>query len=214
MSGGTYHIFLNGQMPAKAVVQRNYQPGDPVIGVDGGVMHIADLNLRPTLLVGDMDSIDRDLLDQYKKAGVEVFQHPVEKDATDFELALDWVYKQTPGQVYVYAGLGGRLDHTLTNLGVASCAGFTDPPVNFMDDNAEMSFILESIRLNGSPGDLVSLIPWGGPVSGVTTENLKYPLDNETLYPDRSRGISNVMTTSTAVIHTETGRLLCIHQKS
>jgi len=213
MSGETVHIFLNGRKPNPSVFLTRYRPGDILVAVDGGLNHLASLNLNPDLLIGDMDSIGESTLDHYSQMNVPIIQHPAEKDETDFELALAEVYARMPGKVYVYAGLGGRLDHTLTNLGVASGMPFANPPMVFADEAAEMYFISGSCRLEGKPGDLVSLIPWGGEVTGVTTDRLQYPLNLETLYPDRSRGISNVMLADSASIQTLTGRLLCIHQR-
>jgi thiamine pyrophosphokinase len=60
----------------------------------------------------------------------------------------------------------------------------------------------------------VSLLPLQGPVTGIRTQGLKYPLVDETLYPDQTRGISNVMENDTAVITIKHGKLLCIHEFS
>lgn len=54
----------------------------------------------------------------------------------------------------------------------------------------------------------------GGPVTGINTAGLAYPLKGETLYPDRSRGLSNVLTGQHAEITIGSGRLLCIHTRS
>jgi thiamine pyrophosphokinase len=48
-------------------------------------------------------------------------------------------------------------------------------------------------------------------VHGVVTHGLQYPLQNETLWPDRARGISNVMAEPRATINIDSGRLLCVH---
>jgi len=68
-------------------------------------------------------------------------------------------------------------------------------------------------ELLGKPGDIVSLIPWGGEVAGVTTAGLRWRLRNDTLFPDRTRGISNEMSGKTASIRLKSGLLLIIHQR-
>ncbi len=68
-------------------------------------------------------------------------------------------------------------------------------------------------RILGTPGDTVSLLPMGGSASGITTEGLKFPLHAETLYPDQSRGISNVMLTGQARVTLEAGILICVHRR-
>jgi thiamine pyrophosphokinase len=57
----------------------------------------------------------------------------------------------------------------------------------------------------------VSLLPLGRPVQGVTTQGLKYPLDGDTLWPDKTRGISNELAGERAVVKIESGQLLCFH---
>jgi thiamine pyrophosphokinase len=51
-------------------------------------------------------------------------------------------------------------------------------------------------------------------VEGVTTEGLQWPLYSETLYPDKSRGVSNVMLTDEASIHIRSGLLLIVRRRS
>ena len=57
-------------------------------------------------------------------------------------------------------------------------------------------------------GDTVSLIPWNGAVKGIRTHGLRWPLNNESLDPDKTRGISNEMLDAAAEVSIETGLLL------
>jgi thiamine pyrophosphokinase len=58
----------------------------------------------------------------------------------------------------------------------------------------------------------VSLMPINGQVTGIRTTGLHFPLDGETLYPEKTRGISNWLSTSNASITIDSGLLLCIHE--
>lgn len=71
----------------------------------------------------------------------------------------------------------------------------------------------DHVQVHGKSGDLVSLIPWQGAVSEVQTRNLKWMLRKETLYPDKTRGISNEMTDSIASISIGSGLLLIVHRR-
>jgi thiamine pyrophosphokinase len=77
----------------------------------------------------------------------------------------------------------------------------------------EIYFCRNRVQVHGRRGDLVSLIPWGGAVSGVRTTNLKWVLNKETLYPDKTRGISNEMTDTMASISIGSGLLLVVHRR-
>ncbi|PKN90302.1 MAG: hypothetical protein CVU45_03280 [Chloroflexi bacterium HGW-Chloroflexi-7] len=83
-----------------------------------------------------------------------------------------------------------------------------------IEDGAEEIFIIrDSAEISGQPGDVVSLIAMKGEVIGVETRDLKYPLRHETLYQEKSRGISNVMLGDQAGVSIESGLLLCVHTR-
>jgi thiamine pyrophosphokinase len=54
-------------------------------------------------------------------------------------------------------------------------------------------------------------LPLLGAAHGVETVGLRYPLNAETLYPDRTRGISNVLDAPQALVKVAEGMLLCVH---
>nr|MBA3586790.1 thiamine diphosphokinase [Chloroflexota bacterium] len=61
---------------------------DLVIAADGGAGSLDRLGVRPNLLVGDLDSIDLLLLDRLEAGGTRVERHPIDKEASDTELAV------------------------------------------------------------------------------------------------------------------------------
>ena len=60
------------------------------------------------------------------------------------------------------------------------------------------------------PGELLSLIPIGGPAEGVRTSGLRYPLDGEPLLAGSSRGVSNEVLATLAEVSLEAGSLLIV----
>jgi thiamine pyrophosphokinase len=70
------------------------------------------------------------------------------------------------------------------------------------------------LAVSGQAGDLVSLLPLTPTVSGVTTHGLAYALDDEALHQGPARGLSNVMTGTTASVRARDGRLLIVHTRS
>jgi thiamine pyrophosphokinase len=88
---------------------------------------------------------------------------------------------------------------------------FRDCTTRFEDGREEVFLIRSEAKLSGQPGDIVSLLPLWGQATGIVTENLAYPLLQETLYPEHTRGISNVMNGPVARVSLASGELLCIH---
>ena len=63
---------------------------DLILAVDGGLKLCHDAGILPTHLVGDFDTVETPLLEQYAALpGIQVIRHNPEKDATDTELAMD-----------------------------------------------------------------------------------------------------------------------------
>jgi thiamine pyrophosphokinase len=182
--------------------------------VDGGLNHLEALGLAPALLIGDLDSVTPDQVQRAQAAGAEIRRYPPAKDETDLELALLAARELGCREIVVVAALGGRLDQTLGNLSLLLLPDLADCTVRCEDGDEEVFIIRDSAEVHGRPGDVVSLLPLWGEVSGVVTSRLEYPLKAETLFPERTRGISNVMTSATAGVKITAGNLLCIHTHS
>src|SRR5206468_705188 len=100
----------------------------------------------------------------------------------------------------ILGALGGpRLDHALANLGLLSMEASFGVDVRIVAVDARVRLLRApgrdggpaSADLHGRPGDLVSLLPVGGDAVGITTDQLAYPLDDETLVDGLTRGLSN-----------------------
>jgi thiamine pyrophosphokinase len=207
-------LFANGELKENRWLKTFLREDDLLIAVDGGLRHLEALGLAPAILIGDLDSVTPAQLEQAQAAGAEIRRYPPAKDETDLELALQAALDLDCGEIVIAAGLGGRLDQTLGNLSLLLLPSLTNRRVRFEGGHEEVFLIRSSTAILGQPGDIVSLLPLWGEVTGVVTTNLAYPLKNETLYPERTRGISNVMTTSEAMVEVASGVLLCIHTHS
>ena len=206
-------IFANGIIPGLGSARRLIQAGDVLIAADGGTRHILALGLFPSIVIGDLDSLTQDDRRQLEAKGVEIQQYSRDKDRTDLELAFHYACTGGYREILVIGALGGRLDQTLGNLSLLTNPEFATLNVR-IDDGVEEAFITrDQCEVHGKPGDIVSLIPWSGEVSGVCTEGLHWPLQDETLFPDKTRGISNEMTCETAAISQKSGLLLVIHHR-
>ncbi len=204
-------IFANGNLPDPAKARTLLRPDDFILCADGGTRHALALGVRPNLVIGDMDSIEKEQLQQLQDEGVEIELFPRDKNETDLELALDKAIQLNPKEIVILAGLGGRFDQTLANIALLLNSELSTFNIK-LDDGVEEIFPCRGqVHIEGRSGDIVSLIPWGGPVHGVRTENLKWTLNNETLFPDKTRGISNEMMGNTATIKIESGLLFVVH---
>jgi thiamine pyrophosphokinase len=206
-------IFANGEIPNLDKARLLLREADFIICADGGTRHAFALNIQPNLLIGDMDSAEREQLQNLKENNVAIELFPHDKNETDLELAIRRAIELEPRQIIIVAALGGRLDQTLGNIALLNNDRHPSLDIR-LDDGVEEIFICrDQVQVHGKGGDVVSLIPWQGPVTNVRTEALKWPLKNETLYPDKTRGISNEMLGNTASVSTGSGLLLIVHRR-
>jgi thiamine pyrophosphokinase len=214
-------IFANGEQLNLEVVRVLLQPGDYRVAADGGLRHLHRLGIQPDLVVGDLDSLEPGDIVQLKNNGVRIEQHPVHKDETDLELAVQAVLHEGYTTIFVANALGGRLDMSLANILMLSLPELAGIDIT-LEDGAEEVFLIHPTRsagdagrrIVGRAGDRISLLPLGGPARGIFTSGLFYPLHGETLYPDRARGVSNQMIADQAFVSLEEGQLVCIHARS
>jgi thiamine pyrophosphokinase len=171
------------------------------VAADSGINHAHALDLGVDVLVGDLDSADEASVQWAAERGAAIEVHPANKDQTDLELALERAVRASVERdldEVVVAGLsGGRLDHWLANLMVL--AGPLTASIDVTADvgRSRVSVVRGRRSLTGRAGELLSLIPVGGPVHGITTSGLVYALRHETLEAGTSRGVSNVFDGST-----------------
>jgi thiamine pyrophosphokinase len=207
-------IFANGDLPDPAALKRQLHPGDLLVAADGGLRHIYSLGLQPHWLIGDLDSVSAEDVQNLSSSGVRILRFPVDKNETDLELALAAVLASGYKTIRVAGATGGRLDQTLGNLFLLQLPDLAGCDTRLENGQEEVFLIRQAVEISGTPGDILSLLPLGGPASGVWTRGLKYPLHGETLWPERTRGISNVLLETSAHVQLERGVLICIHTRN
>jgi thiamine pyrophosphokinase len=206
-------IFANGIVPELEFARRLIQAGDDLLAADGGTRHVLALGLFPSVIIGDLDSLTPDDRRQMEAKGVEIQQFSQDKDETDLDLAFQYAYRKGYRQILVVGALGGRLDQTVGNLSLLTNPEFAALDIRYDDGVEEAFFTRSRCEVHGKQGDIVSLVPWSGEICNVCTEGLRWPLHDETLFADKTRGISNEMVSQTAAISLGAGLLLVIHHR-
>ena len=209
-NGPSTVLVVTGGEPVRPSCRPVLPAADVVVAADSGLDHAALLGLRADVVVGDFDSVDPATLARAEAAGAVVHRHPVAKEATDLELALRVAAGFGPQRVVVTGGAGGRFDHELANVLLLCADDFAGVDVEAWVGPAHLTVVRTSCRLLGSPGDLVSLLPVGGPARGVRTEGLRYPLRDEDLAAGTSRGVSNELVGTEARVTLRSGVLLAV----
>lgn len=187
--------------------------GEYLISADGGLRHMRKLGVKPDLVIGDLDSISEEDSKWILENHIETRKFPEKKDQTDLELALLAAVDRAGDPITVVGALGGRIDQTLTNIFLLLMPELQNTDIRFDNGHEELFLIQNHGKVVGKKGDTVSLLPLLSPAMGIRTKGLKYPLQDEILFPERSRGVSNKMESDKAEVTLKSGVLLCIHTR-
>jgi thiamine pyrophosphokinase len=187
-----------------------------VVAADGGAVRASRLGRRPDLVVGDLDSLDERALRELDAAGVPIERASSDKDESDTELAVLAAVGRGATRVTIAGAFGGpRLDHGLANAWLLAHPALAGRDARLVDAHARVRLLTASdtpveVELEGRPGDLVTLLPFGGPATGITTHGLRYQLAGDALVPGPARGLSNVRLVDRATVSVRGGALLIV----
>ncbi|MCK9556453.1 MAG: thiamine diphosphokinase [Candidatus Cloacimonetes bacterium] len=180
-----------------------------IIAVDGGLQTVFEQKLSPKIIVGDLDSLNPALFNEYPDT--PLLRHESRKNATDTELALDWCVTQGYTRIIICNDMQGRFDHCLAivqNLLDLHRQGI----MAFIEsDSQRIFFIRESLTLKGKKGDLLSLVAYSPCVCFIASEGLEYPLKGLRIHQHQSRGISNVFDREEISLKVAEGEVLAIY---
>jgi len=178
---------------------------DYTVYCDSGLRHMARLQARPDLIVGDFDSHENPHLD------AETIVLPREKDDTDTVYAVREAVRRGFDDFLLIGVVGGRFDHSLGNVSVLMYLDSLGKRGCIADDYSEMEIVSGKPVCVGDGCAYFSLLAVGGKAAGVSITGAKYPLENAEIGCDYQYGISNeVLPGAAARISVQKGRLLLI----
>lgn len=205
-------ILTGGTVDNLSWLAETINKDDDLICADSGAAYAAALGLVPRILIGDFDSLDKNLLQHFHRQGSTIKQHPVAKDDTDTSLALEEALAGNPTEIIIIGGTGTRFDHSLANVHLLRIALERGIPARIVTEYNEISLVApaQPAVVKGKPGQLFSLLPLTTEVTGVNVTGARWPLENATFTIGRPYGISNELVEGEARITVASGILLLV----
>lgn len=192
-------ICLNGELPAKAFFNLSL----PIIAADGALNQLSEMNIKPNMVIGDFDSVDKALLQNFPSL------HLPNQSSSDFEKCFAYV-KEKKLMPAIIVGLdGGCLDHVLNNLNF-----FTSTESMFYT-RAMKGIMLhegEHIALHQAKQTKISL--FGLPSATLSTHGLKWDLIKTQLsFPGKNSSFNRTQAETVSIeIHAGNLLLLIYHE--
>ena len=186
-----------------------------IIAVDKGLEALNKLNIIPNYMIGDWDSIEKDILKKYEiNKKIKMIKLNPEKDYTDTHMALKLAINIGSTNITIIGGTGTRIDHMIGNIHILKETMEKGISCKIIDENNEIQLINKDVQiLKDKKYKYISLIPLTDKVEGITLKGFKYSLTKESLTIGQSLGISNEQIEDIAKIEIDNGILIFVKSK-
>lgn len=201
-------ILANGEIHDLKWIASQIKTFPFFAAVDGGLNYCYKMRLKPDLVVSDLDSVEPEVLQFYATVPTQIF--PRDKDETDLALAINILLQRGFQEIVLFGALGKRIDHTVGNLHLMY--RYADQ-VRMETEEESVFFLQKQEILHTFTGQVISLMPFNGKVTGVVSKGLKWELNQSTL-DSFFLSQSNVCLEPTIQLSFEEGALLCCMQRS
>lgn len=181
-------IIANGESCSLELLGQLLEWSPIVVVLDSAMTRVVDLGIKVDVLLGDFDRNFN--ADKYKNAQYPIeIVHTPNQNKTDLEKAFDYLIERKIPAVNVVWATGRRADHTITN--VTNIVRYqNDLKIVILDDYSKIYQLPRKFQKWYPAKTILSLIPIGS-VEGISSENLQYPLENDTLTIGYRTGSSN-----------------------
>ncbi len=205
----TVYIYTGGGADAARLPQ--IPDSAFVIAADSGYRLALECGVVPAILLGDMDSLGECDIER----SVSVIRVKAEKNETDTMLAIDYALDRGAKELFIFGGLGGRIDHGISNLFMLEYIA-NRGAVGILSDGQNRVRYLKDGKLSLECGDFkyFSLLCVDKSAEGVSISNCKYPLCDAVLERERQYAVSNEFIDTPAEIEVKRGALFVVESNN
>lgn len=199
-------IIANGAACSKELMGQLLEWSPFVVVLDSAIDRVLNLGIKVDVLLGDFDRGFNPDIYKESQFPLEIIHTP-NQDKTDLEKAFDFLIERGHQAVNVIWATGKRADHTITNI--TNIVRYRNIlKIVILDDHSKIFLLPEKFQKWYPKNTPLSLIPIGK-VSGIHSQNLFYPLQNDELTIGYRTGSSNhVSEDGVVVIEHQEGDLL------
>ncbi len=199
-----YTIIAGAPNQDPDFLKKAIDPDSYIIAADSGYIYSKSAGFEPDLIIGDFDSSDMPVCD------AEILRLPHEKDDTDTFYCIKEAVKRGADEVEIFCALGGRADHTLSNIFNLEYLLRNHVRASIISDKCVLTLQKKSFEIHKGKYAYFSLFALGGDVTGLSIKGAAYELSDFTLSTFSSIGQSNEFKNDTVKITFDSGCILLI----
>ncbi len=168
-------VLANGAFPKSPQLIEKIRQAETLVCCDGAINKLEKINVEPTVIIGDLDSIQPHIKEKYKDRII----HYSEQDTNDLTKTIRWCIAQNFKNITILGGTGEREDHSIANIFLLLnyCQ---EVSVRMISDYGIFTPILKTSSFKSFKGQQVSLFTTSKDLK-ITSHNLKYPLKEMSL---------------------------------
>lgn len=177
-------ILANGEKPFAPQCIELILNAETIVCCDGAIRHLEELGIRPTVIVGDGDSLTAEQRNRY----ASIIDADPSTDYNDLTKAFRYCEAHGLDDLTILGATGLREDHTLANLGLLlRYAGRFR--VRMVTNYGIFSAISGTTTFPSRAGEQVSIFSFT-PTARLTFHGLRYPVAQRT-FAELWEGASN-----------------------
>jgi len=196
-------LVLNGKLPKKADLYVFLKKYNKIVCADGATNQVIQSNIKPDLIMGDLDSIEKTILEEYKKNVIGL----INQNYNDFQKILFWLKKKKYKKLDIIGMEGKRIDHLIGNFNIVlkEVANFD---LTIFSEFGIFYTVQKKRIFKKCKKKYFSLFSFNKN-NKITTKGLKFKLDNKSL-KSLEKGTLNFSNKDEVTIETEKNILVFI----
>lgn len=164
-------ILANGAFPTSSCLLDELREAEFLAVCDGAVRHLEGLGIEPSVIIGDLDSISKELKKKYAYKLV----HIKEQESNDLSKAFFHCVRLGYDEFVILGATGKREDHAIANISLLAVFINHCKSVVIKSDFGSFSVHKTPCKIASSKGEQISLFSLN-PSAKFTSHHLKYPL--------------------------------------
>ena len=165
-------VVCNGQFPTHEIPFAILRQAKTIICCDGAIQKLSAVGVKPTVIVGDFDSLPKSLMEKYS----DIIFHNPDQETNDLTKSMQWAKQHGFTDVCILGATGLREDHTLGNISLLADYEQQGFSVKMVTDSGVFTPVNHTHCFSSFKGQQVSIFSLKPDVP-IRSENLKYPFN-------------------------------------
>ena len=165
-------VLANGEFPKGETALQILENNSFLICCDGAINNLLKTDIKPNLIIGDLDYINEDLKTKFADILIKI----ADQNTNDLTKAINWCVANNISEVTILGATGKREDHTIANISLLA-KYIEQLNVKIITDYGIFTPITKTTQFESEKGQQVSIFSLDCDKE-ISSENLKYPLQN------------------------------------